>query len=203
MLRKYEIDPSIKVRKIDDLVFPPKYVYVNKFDAEATKTFAADVRDSEQANQPVVPVIIDSYGGEVYSLLAMVDVLKSCTKPIATIVLGKAMSCGAVLFTMGADGKRFMGPSSTLMIHDVSNFTLGKVEEIKADSAETDRLNQMIYKLMARNCGQDESYFLDIIHGKGHSDWFISPEEAVKHKLASTIRIPEFVAKISYDVKFG
>jgi len=203
MMRKYEIDPNIKVRKFEDLHDVPGFVYVNKFDEESAKAFATAIRETEQRNQPVVPIVIDSYGGAVYSLLSMIDMIKCCKKPVATIVLGKAMSCGAVLFTMGQDGMRFMGPNATLMIHDASTFSFGKIEEIKADAAEIERLNQHIYKTMARNCGQSDSYFLDIVHSKGHADWFISPEEALKHKLATSIRIPEFNSKVSVDIKFG
>ena len=202
-MKKYEIDPNIKIRKLEELCDVPSFVYVNKFDEEAAKKFTLEMRDAEQKNQPVVPVIIDSYGGEVYSLLSMVDIVKRCAKPVPTIILGKAMSCGAVLFTMGSDGMRFMAPSATLMIHDVSNCAKGKVEEIKADANETERLNQLVYKMMARNCGQSDNYFLDIVHTKGHAEWFIAPEEALKHKLATSTRIPEFMTKISMDVKFG
>ncbi len=202
-MSKYDIDSSIKIKKLDDLCDTPTCVYVNKFDEEAAKKFTQEMQDAEQKNQPVVPVIIDSYGGEVYSLLSMVDIIRCCKKPVPTIVLGKAMSCGAVLFTMGADGMRFMGPNATLMIHDVSNTTRGKVEEVKADAGETERLNQLIYKMMARNCGQSENYFLDIVHTKGHAEWYITPEEALKHKIATSVRIPEFTVKVNVDVKFG
>ena len=74
------------------------------------------------------------------------------------------MSCGAILFTFGADGMRFMDPDATLMIHDVSTHVFGKVEDVKADSAEADRLNQKVYRMMAQNCGKREDYFLDLIH---------------------------------------
>lgn len=134
-MKKYKIDPSIKIRKLEELCDVPSIVYVNKFDEEAAKGFVVAMRDAEQKHQPVVPIIIDSYGGQVYSLLSMVDVVKRCSKPVATIILGKAMSCGAVLFTMGSDGMRFMGSNATLMIHDVSNISLGKIEEIKADAS--------------------------------------------------------------------
>ena len=202
-MKKCEIDASIKIRKIEDLIDGPMYVYVNRFNEEAAKAFASSMLEIEQRNQPVVPIIIDSYGGEVYSLLSMVDVIKGCKKPVATIVLGKAMSCGAILFTMGNEGLRFVGPNATLMIHDVSSSSFGKVEEVKSDSGEVERLNQHVYKMMARNCGKHENYFLDIVHEKGHADWYITPDEALKHNLASAIRIPEFNTKISVDIKFA
>ena len=63
--------------------------------------------------------------GEVYSLMAMISVIKHAEIPVATIVEGKAMSCGAILFSFGEEGKRFMCPHATLMIHDVSSMDRG------------------------------------------------------------------------------
>ena len=39
----------------------------------------------------------------------------------------------------------------------------------KEKPAETERLNQKVYKMMAKNCGHHEDYFLDIIHEGGHA----------------------------------
>ena len=109
------------------------------------------------------------------------------------------MSCGAILFSFGAEGKRYMDPDATVMIHDVSSMDRGKVEEIKASAEETERLNKKIYHMMAENCGQDEDYFLDIVHDKGHADWFLDAKECKKHKLANHLRVPSL--KIDATVK--
>lgn len=197
-----EIDPNIKTRKIDDLYDSPVIVYVNKFTEESAKQFIVDMTRAEQNKQSIVPIVIDSYGGQVYSLLSMVDTIKRSKKPVATIATGKAMSCGAVLLSCGHDGMRYMSQHATVMIHDVSSFAIGKVEEIKADVGESTRLNKLIYEMMARNCGQDPSYFLDIVHEKGHADWFLNAEDALKHKLVNHVRVPEFKVKVSLDVQF-
>lgn len=197
-----ELDPNIKIRKLDDLYDSPVIVRVNKFDEDAARHFMFEMQRAEFGKQAVIPVLIDSYGGQVYSLLSMVDTIKRSKKPVATIVLGKAMSCGAILFSCGTEGMRFIAPHATLMIHDASMMALGKTEEIKADAKEIDRLNSLAYKLMAQNCGQPESYFLDLVHERGHADWFLDAEETKKHNLANHIRIPEFKVKISLDVHF-
>ena len=93
-----------------------------------------------------------------------------------------------------------MDPDATVMIHDVSSMSFGKAEEIKASAEETERLNQKIYHMMATNCGQDTDYFLDIVHEKGHADWFLDAKESKKHGLANHIRVPSF--NISTTVKF-
>jgi len=52
---------------------------------------------------------------------------------------------------------------------------------------------------MAKNCGQEEDYFLDIIH-EGHADWYLDYKEAKRHKIANHDHIPTM--KITANVKF-
>jgi ATP-dependent Clp protease protease subunit len=192
------VSPLLKDKELVDGL--PTIIRVRKFDETGAKDFSAAMRKAQNTGQPIVPVIIDSYGGQVYSLLSMISDIKHSKIPVATIVQGKAMSCGAVLFSFGAEGHRYMDPDATLMIHDVSSMEHGKVEEIKASAEETERLNQKIYTMMATNCGHHKDYFLDIVHGKGHADWFLEADEAKKHRLANHIHVPTL--KITANVKF-
>lgn len=198
---KTKISKLFKIRNANDLIQMPHVVTVNKFDDQAAKEFKIEIQKSEDTHQPVIPVIINSYGGEIYALLNMVDTIASCSKPVATIVLGKAMSCGAVLLTCGAEGMRYMGPNSTLMIHDCSSGTHGKVKDMAIDLAEAERLNKLIYKIMAKNCGKPEKYFYDIVKSKSHADWYMTPEEALSHNLTNHIKVPNF--KVTCSVKIA
>ena len=190
--------PLLKEPKfIDDL---PVVIRLNKFDEPSAKAFSAAVMKAQNTGQPVLPIIIDSYGGQVYSLMSMISDIKHSRIPVATIVQGKAMSCGAILFSFGAEGMRYMDPDATVMIHDVSSMERGKVEEVKASAEETERLNKKIYHMMAENCGQHKDYFLDIVHEKGHADWFLEADECKKHNLANHLHVPEM--KINATVKF-
>ena len=180
----------------------PIIIRVNKFDEETSAKFQLEVAQAHNTGQGVIPIIIDSYGGEVYSLMTMISALKHAEIPIATIVEGKAMSCGAVLFTFGEQGMRFMDPDATIMIHDVSSMDWGKVEELKAGAKEAERLNDKIYTMMARNCGKKDDYFLKIVDKKKHADWFIDSTEAKKHGLANHLRVPKFNITVGVDIDF-
>ena len=181
----------------------PVVIRVNKFDESAAKEFSKEIMKAQNTGQPVVPVKIDSYGGQVYSLMSMISDIRHSKIPVATIVQGKAMSCGAILFSFGTEGYRYMDPDATLMIHDVSSMEWGKIEEIKASAGEADRLNQKVYRMMAKNCDQHEEHFLDIVHDKGHADWFLEADEAKKHNLANHLYVPEMKieAKVSFKFK--
>jgi len=194
---KFKTSISPLVKEVE-LRKTPVIIRVNKFNEESAKKFAQSMAAAHNTGQKVIPVVIDSYGGEVYSLMSMIAAINDADLPVATIVEGKAMSCGAILFSCGEEGLRFIDRHATLMIHDVSSMEWGKVEELKASAKEAERLNDKVYTMMARNCGKKDDYFLKIVDKKKHADWFLDSDEAKKHNLANQIRLPTM--KIDIDV---
>ncbi len=197
---KYISKVSSLIKEVE-LKKNPIIIRVNKFNEDSAKKFANEIAAAHNTGQNVIPIVIDSYGGQVYSLMSMIGAIKNSELPIATIVEGKAMSCGAILFSFGEDGRRFVDPNATIMIHDVSSMAWGKVEEVKVSAEETDRLNQIVYKMMAQNCGHEDEYFLEKVHERGHADWFLDAEQAKKHNLANHLRIPTMHIDVSVRIK--
>ncbi len=202
MLKQLIVDPHIKV-KHSDLLEPLVVIRLNKFTEESAEKFSESMNKAHENNQPVVPIIVDSFGGSVYNLFSIITEIKNSKLPVATIVEGKAMSAGAVLFAFGTEGYRYMAPHSTLMIHEVSSFCCGKLEELKIDVEEYERLNNLIFQSMAIHCGKEKNYFLDLIHEKGHIDWYMTPKEAKKHNITNYIKIPDFSVEVKVNFKFG
>jgi ATP-dependent Clp protease protease subunit len=199
MKRIFNCDPRIQKKK--EILEPPIIVRVNEFTESSAKTFAEEMQNAHDAGQPIIPVLIDSYGGFVDSLVAMISEIENSKIPVATICQGKAMSCGSILLSCGAEGHRYIDPNSRVMIHDVSNMVWGKTEEVKATAAEQDRLSKLIFRLMAKNCGhRDKNYFLKLIHDKGHADWFLTAKETKKHKIVNHLRVPDFKVEVSVDM---
>jgi len=195
---KIKISPLIKEVELKKT---PVVIRVNKFTEDSAKKFANEMAAAHNTGQPVIPVVIDSYGGQVYSLMSMIAAIKNADVPVATIVEGKAMSCGAILFSFGEEGRRYMDPHATIMIHDVSSMAWGKVEEVKVSADETNRLNQIVYKMMAQNCGKEDEYFLEQVHERGHADWFLDADDAKKHNLANHLRLPTVEIDIGVKIK--
>ena len=79
---------------------------------------------------------------------------------------------------------------------------MSKVEELKAGAAEADRLNKIIYTMMARNCGKKDDYFMKIVDKKKHADWFLDAEECKKHGLVNQVRLPTLRIKVGVDIDF-
>jgi len=179
MLDYVEIDERIRVRNPMELLKCDIIVNVNKFNEQSVTQFKAEFRAAHESGQEIIPIYIDSFGGEVYALMAMMDLIKGSDKQIATIVVGKAMSAGAVLLTCGDEGLRFASPTSTIMIHDLSMGTIGKIEEIKTDVEEGKRLNKILFNTMDQNCGLEKGTMLGRIRDKHNStDWYLTPKQA-------------------------
>jgi len=187
--------------KEEALVVEPVIIRVTKFNEDGYDKFRKQMSDAHNTVQTVIPVVIDSFGGEAYTLMGMISIIQSSKFPVATIIESKAMSCAAILFTFGTSGMRYMSPTATIMIHDVASMSYGKIEEVKADTKEGDRLNTLVFKMMAENCGQPKNYFKDLVHARGHSDWYLTPRECKKHKIANHLYVPDMEVNIKMDFK--
>ena len=139
-----EISPLIKEIELRQ---QPVIITVNEFTEESVIKFNERMCHAQNSGQQVIPIEIDSFGGQAYSLMAMISSIKASRVPVATIVHGKAMSCGAILASFGSEGLRFMDKDATMMIHDVSSFAFGKIEELKSDVREAERLNKILLPL--------------------------------------------------------
>ena len=196
----HDIDKNIKEIELRK---DPIIIQVNEFNEDAAMNFRSSMSIAHNTGQKVIPIIIDSYGGQVYSLMSMISAIKDATLPVATIVTGKAMSCGSILLSCGEEGFRFCDPNSRIMIHDVSNMAWGKTEEVKAEASETDRLNKLVFSMMDKNCEQERGFFLDKIHEKGHAEWYLTAKQAKSLNLINHIRVPTLEVNINVEIDFG
>jgi ATP-dependent Clp protease protease subunit len=165
-------------------------ILVNEFTEFGVKNFKIEFDDLRHSNLPVIPIYIDSFGGEVYSLMAMLDIMSTSDRPIATIALGKAMSCGSILLASGSKGLRYVGPNSTVMIHDAGSCSFGKIEDLKSDVGEADRLNSRLFEMLNEHAGKKPGYFQAHVTAKKHANWYLSPQESLKHGIVDHIGIP-------------
>lgn len=182
------------IKTIDDKII---IIYVNSFTEESAKNFYNEFNKASKSKQQIIPILIDSYGGAVDALVSMMDIVESSTIPVATICLGKAMSAGAFLLSCGKEGMRYIAPSARVMIHHITSFSWDKFPEMKVKVEETERLQELIFRKMARNCGKNSGYFLDELKVRGNTDWYLSPEECLKHNIVNHIKIPQLKTEIS------
>jgi ATP-dependent Clp protease protease subunit len=137
---------------------------------------------SEDAKKDIY-FYINSPGGSVYDALAIYDTMKYITNDVQTVGIGVQASAAAILLSSGTKGKRFLLPNSTVMIHQPSSGTRGKVTDQEIDLKESLRVKQLIESIMVKNTGQK----LDQIHTDMERDFWMTAAEAKKYGLVDSV----------------
>ena len=126
---------------------------------------------------------INSPGGSVYDALAIYDTMQYLSNDIETVGIGVQASAAAFLLSSGTKGKRHMLPNSTVMIHQPSSGTRGKVTDQEIDLRESLRIKKLLESIMAKNTGQK----VDKIHEDMERDKWLSAEEAKKYGIIDSV----------------
>lgn len=126
---------------------------------------------------------INSPGGSVYDALAIYDTMHYITNDVHTVGIGVQASAAAFLLSSGTKGKRFALPNATVMIHQPSSGTRGKVTDQEIDLRESLRIKKLLETLMAQNTGQKPEQ----IHVDMERDKWLTAQEAKKYGIIDEI----------------
>lgn len=123
-----------------------------------------------------IELYINSFGGSVYDALSLIDIMIHSKTPIHTIVTGYAMSAAFIIFICGT--KRFMSKYATLLLHQVSHYTGGKIGDLEITLAEDQRLQKLLEHIILERTKITSLQLEDNRITK--SDWYIPIDEAIK-----------------------
>lgn len=126
---------------------------------------------------------INSPGGSVYDAMAIYDTMQYVTNDIQTVGIGIQASAAAFLLSSGTKGKRCLLPNATVMIHQPSSGTRGKVTDQEIDLRESLRVKKLLEEIMAKNTGQK----LDKIHTDMERDRWLNAKEAKEYGLVDKV----------------
>jgi ATP-dependent Clp protease protease subunit len=138
-----------------------------------------------QAEDPKkdIYLYINSPGGSVYDALAIYDTMQFVTNDVQTVGIGVQASAAAFLLSSGTKGKRMLLPHSTVMIHQPSSGTRGKVTDQEIDLRESLRIKHLLEEIMAKNTGQK----LERIHEDMERDRWMTSDEALKYGIVDKV----------------
>ncbi len=126
---------------------------------------------------------INSPGGSVYDALAIYDTMQYLSNDIQTFGIGIQASAAAILLSSGTKGKRFVLPNASIMIHQPSSGTRGKVTDQEIDLRESLRIKKLIEEIMIKNTGQKA----DKVHEDMERDKWLTADEAKKYGLVDAV----------------
>ena len=177
----------------DSFIFYQKYdkrhIMLNHDVGEELIEYAYDIiswnKEDEMNNIPIedrkpIVIFINTFGGDVYSALTLMDVMKASKTPVYTVGL-KAMSAGILILTQGQ--KRYCLNSTLCLLHsgsfgvsDCTHRAYEYVEHIK-------KIDNIIKKKVLENTnitGQsyDENF---------KNEWYFYGSEAIEYGIVDEI----------------
>jgi ATP-dependent Clp protease protease subunit len=126
---------------------------------------------------------INSPGGSVYDALAIYDTMNFVKPDIQTVGIGVQASAAAFLLSSGTKGKRMLLPHSTVMIHQPSSGTRGKVTDQEIDLRESLRVKDLLEQIMAKNTEQK----LSKMHLDMERDFWMTAKQAKDYGVVDKI----------------
>lgn len=134
-------------------------------------------------NKKDIYFYINSPGGSVYDAMAIYDTMQYVSNDIQTVGIGVQASAAAFLLSSGTKGKRVILPNSTVMIHQPSSGTRGKVTDMEIDLKESLRIKHRLNEIMAKNTGQTVKRIQDDME----RDYWMTADEAKKYGVVDKI----------------
>ncbi|MCX6725662.1 MAG: ATP-dependent Clp protease proteolytic subunit [Candidatus Saccharibacteria bacterium] len=136
-----------------------------------------------ESNDKDIFLYINSPGGSVYDALAIYDTMQYVKSDIQTVGIGVQASAAAFLLSSGTKGKRTILPNSTVMIHQPSSGTRGKVTDMEIDLKESLRIKHRLNEIMARNTGQTVKKITEDME----RDYWMTAEDAKKYGVVDKV----------------
>ena len=144
-----------------------------------------DINEEDAKKTQVEPIklIINSFGGELYSGLALVDVIDSSLTPVYTICHGSCMSMALSIYAAGHH--RLASKNATFMYHEASYVAEGKVGHHKQEIKETNRIDILCDNYLLSKTKFTQKQLTDIKNKRG--EWYFDVKIATKYGLVNEI----------------
>ena len=175
-----EMDSGLSIK--DSLIY-----FIGSVDEFSLLDFMAKTRTvlknrpEENAKDPI-SVVIDSFGGDVYSTLGIIDFMENLEVPMNTIARGRCMSAAAIILACGT-GERMASKRTSLMLHNSSGGASGTARELRINIEQHDKLDSELYSILADKTNETVRWWKENLR----NDLYINAEEALELGLIDSI----------------
>jgi len=126
---------------------------------------------------------VNTPGGEVYSGMAIYDVMQYVKCDVSTVCVWLAASMGSVILAGGTKGKRYSLPHSKIMIHQPLGGAEWQASDIVIQAEEILKVKNMFINLMAKHTGQK----VEVVANDMERNKWMNAEEALKYGIIDKI----------------
>ncbi|MCX6223932.1 MAG: ATP-dependent Clp protease proteolytic subunit [Bacteroidia bacterium] len=176
--------------KTDRMVMMFDYFCQESSSKLITKLVGMDSKSSDD-----VTLFINSEGGEVDSLQAILDTIGAMRSKVNTVCLGMAASCGAALYSAG--NRRYIGPRSRVLIHEPAGGAWGSTSRIAEKLAAFKLLEDKLLGEVADNSGQTREFVRSIVR---NTDVILDADESIAFGISDGIMICKDTNKLESKI---
>jgi len=170
-----EIETKIEVEEasFDDT----NYFLVGSIESDNVMNVVKWIYQANQNDKVEGPInlYINSEGGQVCDAYALIDVMRSSRKPVATIGMGVICSAAFMILAAGAKGHRKLGKNTSVMMHQLNHDWGGNYSDLKSLGAEIDYHHKRMIKILEESTGLDKQGVQDNFL-RPTDRWFTSQE---------------------------
>jgi ATP-dependent protease ClpP protease subunit len=127
------------ILKLNDLI-----IEIKKNVLEAQKKYPTTIIESKP-----IYLHINSYGGSVFAAYTAIDIINNSSIPIYTIIEGASASAATLISVCGK--KRYMCKNASMLIHQLSSWMSGKMNELDDEYQNLEEMMNKIKKIYLEN----------------------------------------------------
>jgi len=168
-----EIEIEVEKASFDDT----NYFLVGSIESDNVMNVVKWIYQANQNDKVEGPInlYINSEGGQVCDAYALIDVMRSSRKPVATIGMGVICSAAFMILAAGAKGHRKLGKNTSVMMHQLNHDWGGNYSDLKSLGAEIDYHHKRMIKILEESTGLDKQGVQDNFL-RPTDRWFTSQE---------------------------
>lgn len=174
--RRSKLDPLSRIMTLGDI----ETEVINEIIHSIYEINEEDVK-KEKADP--IKLIINSSGGEIYSGLALIDVINTSLTPIHTICHGAAMSMGLIIFAAGHH--RTASPNATFMYHEAMYGLEGKTAYHKQEMKEANRIDKLCDDYLISRTKLTQKIMDNVKNTQ--AEWYFDAKTALKYNVVNEI----------------
>lgn len=130
-----------------------------------------------------VALYVNSPGGEMTGMFAILDTMRFIRPDVATICVGQAASAAAVLLAAGAPGKRSALPNARVLIHQPHGGAQGQSTDLEIQVAEVVEMRRRMVDVLVEATGQGRERIIADID----RDYILRGEAAMAYGLIDEV----------------
>ena len=138
--------------------------------------------DSEDHEKPI-HMYIQSPGGACTAGFSIIDTMNLISAPVYTYCVGMCASMGAMIFSQGDIGHRYMLSNAECMIHQPLGGAKGQCTDIQIAAQNIQKTKERLYNMLADASGKT----YEEIQKDCERDFWMNAQETVEYGLADSV----------------